>query len=234
MSLLILFIIQIIILLSIVDSLQYWSNRAIMNSNRKDLTKLSMARNSKFELSFRGDDEGEVDKEEELQRLAFNAAFDQFGLQLPDGSPVEWDAESFHLLKSIFGGSGRRILRHYFDEEVKSWPASTNFYVPMPRNKPDQDQLVGLLNQAKEDIYAHMLEEMEKSRATISIVDVTDNLNTVPEVSKSTDEIAEATIIDAVEILQRGTVEEKPEIVEEPVPKKVVGWSPHCLLLPLV
>lgn len=98
---------------------------------------------------------------EELQRLAYNAAFDMFGLQLPNGAPVEWD-DNYNEMFGDVVGDGRDKLHFYFNDVIKMWPASTMAFMPSPRTKADQDQLVYLLEKAQNEQYQYMLEHVQE------------------------------------------------------------------------
>lgn len=63
--------------------------RATLATQRKSLFNLLMA--SEYALLF--DCDGVIVETEELHRIAYNKAFNKFGLKLPSGVAVEWDTK---------------------------------------------------------------------------------------------------------------------------------------------
>ena len=86
-------------------------NRAL-----KIRTYMSQSDYSGYALLF--DCDGVIVETEEMHRLAYNAAFDKFGLKLKNGDSVSWSIEYYDILQNTVGG-GKPKMHHYFNNEVK-------------------------------------------------------------------------------------------------------------------
>ena len=50
-----------------------------------------------------------------MHRLAYNAAFNKYGLKLPNGKSVEWDVQYYDKLQNTVGG-GKPKMNYFFNE----------------------------------------------------------------------------------------------------------------------
>jgi HAD superfamily hydrolase (TIGR01509 family) len=79
-----------------------------------------------------------VDTEKDGHRVAFNRAFEEFGLD------IEWDVELYGELLKVSGGKER--MRHYFNRV--GWPGEAD----------DRDQYIKDLHRFKTDTYMQIIE----------------------------------------------------------------------------
>merc|ERR1719454_777329 len=86
---------------------------------RQHQLAMTVAPSDTFALFF--DCDGVIVETEELHRLAYNKAFNTFGLRMPDGSPVEWDVPYYDILQNTVGG-GKPKMKYHFNNETKAWP----------------------------------------------------------------------------------------------------------------
>lgn len=82
-----------------------------------------------------------VDTERDGHRVAFNAAFAEFGLD------IEWSVARYADLLKTAGGKER--MRRHFNET--GWPT-------LPKSVADQDALIGLLHRTKTDLFMELIE----------------------------------------------------------------------------
>lgn len=134
-----------------------FSHRVIRNIARSSTAVFA----SDFALLF--DCDGVIVETEELHRVAYNKAFDKFGLQLPDGSAVEWTVDYYDILQNTVGG-GKPKMKHYFNNEVKAWPACRNPYSSPPTIESEQSALVDKLQDAKTEFYKEIVEDLATAR----------------------------------------------------------------------
>ena len=109
------------------------------------------------------DCDGVIVETEELHRLAYNGAFEQFGLRLPDGSPVVWDVAYYDILQNTVGG-GKPKMNYYFKNTAKAWPISGRPYKRAPVTEEEQRKLVDALQDAKTEFYKKIIDNMATAR----------------------------------------------------------------------
>jgi len=118
-----------------------------------------------FALLF--DCDGVIVETEELHRLAYNAAFNNFQLKLPDGTPVEWDVKYYDKLQNTVGG-GKPKMKHHFNNDVKAWPVFTapggSAEEAAPETQEARDALVDALQDSKTEFYKELLGQVAKPR----------------------------------------------------------------------
>jgi hypothetical protein len=109
------------------------------------------------------DCDGVIVETEELHRIAYNAAFEKFGLILLDGKPVIWDNKYYDILQNTVGG-GKPKMNHYFNKDAKAWPICTKPYKRAPQTDEEKKRLVDLLQDTKTDFYTKIIEDMATAR----------------------------------------------------------------------
>lgn len=91
---------------------------------------------------------------EELHRLAYNAAFKEFGLKIDD-EPVVWSVEYYDVLQNTVGG-GKPKMFHYFRNTAKKFPTSGDNKLA-PQTPEEEQALVDALQDWKTNHYKTLL-----------------------------------------------------------------------------
>jgi len=113
-----------------------------------------------FALLF--DCDGVIVETEELHRLAYNGAFEAFGLEV-DGKPVEWSTDYYDKLQNTVGG-GKPKMKYYFTNDAGGWPAATKAGRPVPATEDERAALVDDLQDKKTEIYKKVVAEVASAR----------------------------------------------------------------------
>lgn len=129
--------------------------------SKLSLSKTLRMSNNDYALLF--DCDGVIVETEELHRLAYNGAFEQFGLRLPNGSPVVWDVAYYDILQNTVGG-GKPKMNYYFKNTAKAWPISGRPYKRAPVTEEEQKTLVDALQDAKTEFYKKIIDNMATAR----------------------------------------------------------------------
>ena len=119
----------------------------------------------KFALLF--DCDGVLVETEELHRLAYNASFAHFGVQLEPGVQMEWTPSYYDVLANTVGG-GKPKMRWHFKENT--WPTVTKsdkYGTGMVTDEGIQDQLIDDLQDKKTEFYKKIVEEVATARGGI-------------------------------------------------------------------
>ena len=122
-------------------------------------------RHQKFALLF--DCDGVLVETEELHRLAYNASFAHFGVQLEPGVQMEWTPSYYDVLANTVGG-GKPKMRWHFKENT--WPTVTKsdkYGTGMVTDEGIQDQLIDDLQDKKTEFYKKIVEEVATARGGI-------------------------------------------------------------------
>jgi len=126
---------------------------------------MANGKNQKFALLF--DCDGVLVETEELHRLAYNASFEHFGLQVESGKQMEWVPEYYDVLANTVGG-GKPKMRWHFKEN--NWPTVTKsdkYGSGMVTEEKIQDQLIDDLQDKKTEFYKKIVEEVATARGGI-------------------------------------------------------------------
>lgn len=115
---------------------------------------------SKYEYALLFDCDGVILETEELHRLAYNKAFQEFGLTI-DGLRVEWSVEYYDILQNTVGGGKPKMFFH-FRNTTKAFPMVGDKKVPETEN--DQQALIDQLQAFKTDYFKTLLETEGKAR----------------------------------------------------------------------
>jgi len=117
----------------------------------------SKTKDPKFALLF--DCDGVIVLTEELHRLAYNGAFQDFELTT-DGKAVDWDVAYYDVLQNTVGGGKPKMKWHFNNKS--GWPASKLGAVPT--TDEDKDALVDALQDKKTEIYKRIVSEVATAR----------------------------------------------------------------------
>eukprot|EP00472_Partenskyella_glossopodia_P008825 CAMPEP_0197525290 /NCGR_PEP_ID=MMETSP1318-20131121/10736_1 /TAXON_ID=552666 /ORGANISM="Partenskyella glossopodia, Strain RCC365" /LENGTH=335 /DNA_ID=CAMNT_0043078499 /DNA_START=28 /DNA_END=1035 /DNA_ORIENTATION=+ len=116
----------------------------------------SNTNNPDYALLF--DCDGVIVLTEELHRLAYNAAFQQYKCEI-DGKAVDWSVPHYDLLQNTVGG-GKPKMKWHFNKY--GWPTSTE---GAPAGTEDEQQaMVDKLQDAKTEYYKKIVEEVAEAR----------------------------------------------------------------------
>ena len=77
---------------------------------------------STFDYALIFDCDGVIIETEELHRIAYNAAFNEFDLKV-DGTPVDWTVDYYDVLQNTVGGGKGKMFFH-FRNTTKAFPTS--------------------------------------------------------------------------------------------------------------
>lgn len=130
-----------------------------VSSRRCDSSRLNSAAGETFALLF--DCDGVIIETEELHRLAYNAAFNEFNLQIGD-EPVEWTVEYYDVLQNTVGGGKNKMFFH-FRETKGAFPTSEDGK-PAPTTPEGEQDLVDRLQARKTDLYKELIAEKAMAR----------------------------------------------------------------------
>jgi HAD superfamily hydrolase (TIGR01509 family) len=120
---------------------------------------LYAASDDTFALLF--DCDGVIIETEELHRLAYNAAFKEFNLQIGD-EPVEWTVEYYDVLQNTVGGGKNKMFFH-FRETKGAFPTSEDGKAA-PSTPDEEQDLVDRLQARKTDLYKELIAEKAMAR----------------------------------------------------------------------
>ena len=123
-------------------------------------TVVSATENPSYALLF--DCDGVIVETEELHRLAYNGAFEAFGLEI-DSTPVEWTVAYYDVLQNTVGG-GKPKMKYHFTQTAKAWPLATKMGLPVPETEDDQSKLIDDLQDKKTEIYKSIVEQAASPR----------------------------------------------------------------------
>jgi HAD superfamily hydrolase (TIGR01509 family) len=113
------------------------------------------------------DCDGVLVETEELHRLAYNASFAHFGVQVEPGVQMEWTPSYYDVLANTVGG-GKPKMRWHFKENT--WPTVTKsdkYGTGMVTDEGIQDQLIDDLQDKKTEFYKKIVEEVATARGGI-------------------------------------------------------------------
>ncbi|EKX53524.1 hypothetical protein GUITHDRAFT_84455 [Guillardia theta CCMP2712] len=118
----------------------------------------------KFALLF--DCDGVIVLTEELHRLAYNGAFQDYSAEI-NGQPVNWSVEYYDVLQNTVGG-GKPKMKWHFNNN--GWPTSKLGGVPS--SEDDQNRLIDELQDKKTEIYKKIVNEVAEARpGVLSLMD---------------------------------------------------------------
>mmetsp|Transcript_5653 Transcript_5653/g.13018 ORF Transcript_5653/g.13018 Transcript_5653/m.13018 type:complete len:249 (+) Transcript_5653:109-855(+) len=122
-------------------------------------TQTMATKDPEYALLF--DCDGVIVETEELHRLAYNGAFEDFGLQI-DGKQVEWTVEYYDKLQNTVGG-GKPKMNYHFTETTKGvWPVVTK--EGYNEKNAGRVKLVDDLQDKKTEIYKRIVSEAAEAR----------------------------------------------------------------------
>lgn len=107
------------------------------------------------------DCDGVIIETEELHRLAYNAAFKEFNLQI-EGEPVEWSVAYYDVLQNTVGGGKNKMFFH-FRNTTGAFPTFEDGK-PAPATPEDEQDLVDRLQALKTNLYKDLIAEKAVAR----------------------------------------------------------------------
>ena len=152
-----------IILLATLCCVRSFSFRSKPQIRREAILNVAKSNSDSHTFALLFDCDGVIVETEELHRLAYNKAFQKFGLKLPNGKDVEWDVAYYDILQNTVGG-GKPKMNYYFNKEVCAWPSCANPERPPPATPEEKSKLVDELQDAKTEFYIKIVEEVATAR----------------------------------------------------------------------
>eukprot|EP01082_Thalassiosira_pseudonana_P003513 g3361.t1 g3361 contig12:1924359-1925312(-) len=129
------------------------------NSPTSSLRASSSSTDAPFALLF--DCDGVIIETEELHRLAYNAAFKEFNLQI-NNEPVEWTVAYYDVLQNTVGGGKNKMFFH-FRNTTGTFPSFEDGK-DAPSTPEEEQALVDRLQARKTDVYKELIAEKAKAR----------------------------------------------------------------------
>ena len=127
------------------------------------------------------DCDGVLVETEELHRVAYNMAFDEFGLEI-DGSPVVWSEDYYAFLAATVGG-GKPKMRYHFTglgapegarthpDTAKVWPSPTKRDSVVPADEAAGMTLVDALQDFKTECYKKLVTTADPRPGVLELMD---------------------------------------------------------------
>lgn len=116
-------------------------------------SSLLAAAKSEYEFALLFDCDGVILETEELHRIAYNKAFEEFDLTI-DGEPVVWSVEYYDILQNTVGG-GKPKMFWYFRNTAGAFPNAGD--KPVPETLEEQQSLIDDLQEFKTNHYKTLL-----------------------------------------------------------------------------
>ena len=107
------------------------------------------------------DCDGVIIETEELHRLAYNAAFNEFNLKI-DNEPVEWTVAYYDILQNTVGGGKNKMFFH-FRNTTGAFPTFQD-NKPAPATPEEEQDLVDKLQALKTNLYKELIAEKAQAR----------------------------------------------------------------------
>ena len=107
------------------------------------------------------DCDGVIIETEELHRLAYNAAFNEFNLKI-DNKPVEWTVAYYDILQNTVGGGKNKMFFH-FRNTTGAFPTFEDGK-PAPATPEEEQDLVDKLQELKTNLYKELIAEKAQAR----------------------------------------------------------------------
>lgn len=123
-----------------------------LHSSNQIMASSLSENDSSFEYALLFDCDGVILETEELHRLGYNKAFDEFDLTI-DGEPVHWSVEYYDMLQNTIGGGKQKMMFHF--REKGAFPMSGN--KPAPTTDEEKQALVDALQTFKTAQYKEIL-----------------------------------------------------------------------------
>ena len=111
------------------------------------------------------DCDGVIVLTEELHRLAYNAAFEAYGVEV-GGAPLVWDVAYYDILQNTVGG-GKPKMKWHFGQN--GWPTAVaaeagTTPAELASSEDAQNALVDALQDKKTEVYKRIVEEVAEAR----------------------------------------------------------------------
>ncbi|KAL7435181.1 hypothetical protein ACHAXH_007410 [Discostella pseudostelligera] len=125
----------------------------------RDISLSASVESQQYALLF--DCDGVIIETEELHRLAYNTAFNEFNLKIAD-EPVEWTVAYYDILQNTVGGGKNKMFFH-FRNTTKAFPTFEDGK-PAPTTPEEEQDLVDRLQARKTNLYKDLIAEKAKAR----------------------------------------------------------------------
>ena len=109
------------------------------------------------------DCDGVIVETEELHRLAYNKAFDDFGLTI-GGEKVDWTVPYYDILQNTVGGGKPKMRWHFMETCGGEWPVCTKRDGRKPTNEEEGMALIDELQDAKTEFYKQIVDQAASPR----------------------------------------------------------------------
>jgi len=116
---------------------------------------------STFDYALIFDCDGVIIETEELHRIAYNAAFNEFDLKV-DGTAVDWTVAYYDILQNTVGGGKGKMFFH-FRNTTKEFPTS-NLLGSAPSTPEEEQKLIDAIQLRKTDMYKDLIQEKAVAR----------------------------------------------------------------------
>lgn len=100
---------------------------------------------------------------EELHRLAYNSAFEEFGLQV-NGEPVVWSVPYYDKLQNTVGGGKPKMRWHFMNTCEGVWPTCTKSDGRTPADEAEGMALIDELQDCKTEAYKKIVDQAASPR----------------------------------------------------------------------
>ena len=140
---------------------QYLSVAATGRSHISSSALSSSAEDTPSPYALLFDCDGVIIETEELHRLAYNAAFNEFNLKI-DNKPVEWTVAYYDILQNTVGGGKNKMFFH-FRNTTGAFPTFEDGK-PAPATPEEEQDLVDKLQELKTNLYKELIAEKAQAR----------------------------------------------------------------------
>jgi len=109
------------------------------------------------------DCDGVIVETEELHRLAYNSAFEEFGLEV-GGKSVVWDVPYYDKLQNTVGGGKPKMRWHFMNTCDGAWPTCVKKGGRTPASEEEGMALIDELQDCKTEAYKKIVDQAASPR----------------------------------------------------------------------
>lgn len=136
-------------------------HQIFLHRNRISAIKSTATPSSTFDYALIFDCDGVIIETEELHRIAYNAAFQEFDLKTGE-TPVDWNVDYYDILQNTVGGGKGKMFFH-FRNTTKKFPTS-NLLPSVPSNPDEEQKLIDAIQERKTNLYKDLIQEKAVAR----------------------------------------------------------------------
>ena len=158
----------LVVVLSVLSNIEgFTTNRrsrylsVVGRSHISSALSSSSAEDTQIPYALLFDCDGVIIETEELHRLAYNAAFNEFNLKI-DNEPVEWTVAYYDILQNTVGGGKNKMFFH-FRNTTGTFPTFEDGK-PAPATPEEEQDLVDKLQALKTNLYKELIAEKAQAR----------------------------------------------------------------------